>query len=88
VEERPEGAVNGYIQLAGLTERLRENVNSLHICRAFYISYAYTRVSPPSFLFKDSCPNESATLEIAKMDENCLDPAGMFCMCQATHVEY
>lgn len=44
MEERPEGVVNEYAQLARVTERLRSNVHAQLICRAYYISYAYTRV--------------------------------------------
>lgn len=46
VEERTEGAMTHYVKLAGLTERLRANVRSLHTCRAFYQSYACTKASP------------------------------------------
>lgn len=45
IDEGPHGTVTGYVHLAGLTERLRENVHALFICRAFYISYALTQAS-------------------------------------------
>ena len=45
MEERLEEVVNEYAQLARVTERLRSNVHAQYICRAYYISYAYTRVS-------------------------------------------
>ncbi len=45
VDEKPEGAVNHYVEIAALIERLRANVDALSTCRAFYLSFAYTRVS-------------------------------------------
>ena len=47
VEEKTEGAVINYAHSAGLTERLRFNVRSLHTCRAFYQSYVCTKASIP-----------------------------------------
>ncbi len=49
VEESTEGAMTRFAEAAGLMERLRANVNALHTCRSFHISYIYTRVSPPPF---------------------------------------
>ncbi|EIE21047.1 hypothetical protein COCSUDRAFT_43406 [Coccomyxa subellipsoidea C-169] len=47
VDEKPEGAVNHYVEIAALIERLRANVDALSTCRAFYLSFAYTRVLSP-----------------------------------------
>lgn len=44
VEESLEGAVTHFVRVADLTERLRNNVTKTHVCRNFYLSYAYTKV--------------------------------------------
>lgn len=46
VEERSKGTMTNYMQLTGLTERLRTNVHPLHTCREFYQSYAWMKTSP------------------------------------------
>lgn len=47
VEEGTEGAMTRFAEAAGLMEQLRANVNALHTCRSFHLSYIYTRVKPP-----------------------------------------
>jgi hypothetical protein len=47
LEERPEGEVNDYNQLAAVTEKLRANVNALFMSRAYYLSHVYNRASSP-----------------------------------------
>jgi SepF-like predicted cell division protein (DUF552 family) len=45
LEELPEGAISNYVLIADTTERLRTNLDALHICRSYYVSHAYTQVS-------------------------------------------
>ena len=44
VEDTPEGATMRYLDITDLIERVRANVEAIHVCKSYYMSHAYREV--------------------------------------------
>ncbi len=44
MEDTEEGACMRYLDIADLVERVRANVEAIHVCKSYYMSHAYREV--------------------------------------------
>lgn len=44
VEDTQEGATMHFLELSDLVERVRANVDAIHVCKAYYMAYCYKEV--------------------------------------------
>ena len=44
MEDTDEGATMRYLDIADLVERVRANVEAIHVCKSYYMSHAYREV--------------------------------------------